>query len=93
MIKTYISSFVTFVTRNEVRGALQKRRFQGFMSETLRVIGLLGEKIMFFKSHRTTKISRTLKVPEYINVLLLINFTEQFELWLYFKYSRSYKVL
>ena len=71
----------------------QKRRFQGFISEIFRVVGLLGEKFTFFNSLGTTKISRSLRLSVYINFVLLINFPEQFELCFYFKYSRSYKVL
>ena len=56
------------------------------------MVGLLGEKFIFFKSLGTTKISRSLKLSEHINVVFLINFPEQFELWFYLKYSRSYKV-
>ena len=37
-------------------------------------------------------MSMSLKRSVYINVVLLINFPEQFELCFYFKYSRSYKV-
>ena len=94
MTKVYLYSFVTF-TRNEVRGTqfFQKRRSQGFISEILKVIGLLGEKLTFFNSLGTTKISRSLRLPVCINDVLLINFPEQFELCFYFKYSRSYKVL
>ena len=37
---------------NEVRGThlvfFQKRRFQGFISEILRVVGLVEEKLIFF---------------------------------------------
>ena len=50
MTKMYHQSFVTF-TRNKIRGAhlvsFRKRRFQGFISEMLRVVGLLGEKFTF----------------------------------------------
>ena len=95
MTKIYLQSFVTF-TRNEVRGTylvLQKRRFQGFISEILRVVGPLGEKFTFLNSLGTTKISRSLRRSVYINVVLLINFPEQFKLLFYFKYWRSYKVL
>ena len=49
MTKMYLQSFVTF-TRNEVRGTylvFQKTRFQGFISENLRVVGPLGEKFTF----------------------------------------------
>ena len=80
MTKMYLQSFVTF-TRNEVRGThlvFSKRRFQGFISEILRVIGSLGEKFTFLNSHGTTKISRSLRLSFYINVVLLINFPEQF---------------
>ena len=34
----------------------------------------------------------SLRPSVYINVVLLINFPEQFELSFYFKYSRNYKV-
>ena len=71
----------------------QKRRFQGFISEMLRVVSLLGETFTFFNSLGKTKISRSLRLSVYINFVLLINFPEQFELCFYFKYSRSYKVL
>ena len=74
-------------TRNEVKG----RHFQAFISEILRVVGLLGEKFTFFNSLETTKISRSHRLSLYINIVLLINFAEQFELCLYFKYSRSNK--
>ena len=71
----------------------QKRRFQSFISEILRVVGLLGEKFTFFNSLGANKISRNLKLSVYINVVLLINVPEQSGLCFYFKYSRSYKVL
>ena len=92
MTKMYLQSFVTF-TRNEVRGTFQKRRFQGFISENLRVVGPLGEKFTFLNSLGTTKISRSLRLSVYINVVLLISFPEQFKLFFYFKYWRSYEVL
>ena len=61
------------------------RRFQGFISEVLTVIVLLGEKFTFFNSLGTTKISRSLKPSVYtcINVVLLVNFPKQFELCFY----------
>ena len=49
----------------------QKRRFQGFISEILRVVGLLGEKFIFLNSRGTTKISWSLKFSVYINVVLM----------------------
>ena len=61
-------------TRNKVRGThlvFFKRRFQGFISEILRVVGLLREKFTFFNSLLTTKISRSLRLSVYINVVLL----------------------
>ena len=82
-------------TGNEVRGTnlvSEKRRFQGFISEILRVVSLLGEKFTFSNSIGTTNISRSLRLSVYINVVHLINFPEQFEFYFYFKYSRSYKV-
>ena len=94
MTKMYLQSFVTF-TRNE-RGTylvFQKRRFQGFISEILRVVGPLVEKFTFFNSLGTTKISRSLRLSVYINVVLLISFPEQFKLFFYFKYWKSYEVL
>ena len=48
------------------------------------MVGLLTEKFTFFNSPGTTKISRSLKLSVYINVVLLINFPEQFELCFYF---------
>ena len=69
-------SFVTF-SQNEVRGihlVFQKRRFQGFRSEILRMVGLLGEKFTFFNSLGTTKFPGVSKLSVYINVVLLINF-------------------
>ena len=83
-------------TRNEVRethSVFQNRRFQGFIFEILRVVGLLGEKFTFFNSLGTTRISGGLRLSVYIIVVLLINFPEQFKLCYYFKYSRSNKVL
>ena len=47
--------------------------------------GLLGENFTFFNSLRTNKISRSLKLSVYINVVLLINFPEQFEFCFCFK--------
>ena len=83
-------------TRIEVRGthlSFQKRRFQGFISEILRLVGLLGETFTFFNSLGATKVSRSLRLSDYVNGVLLINFPERFELCLHFKYSRNYKVL
>ena len=71
MTKMYLQSFVTF-TRNEVRGNIlsffQKRRFQGFISEILRVVGLLGEKFTFLNSLGTTKFPR---VSDFLFILML----------------------
>ena len=50
------------------------------MSEILRVVDLLGEKFTFFNSLGTTKFFRNFKLSVYVNVILLINFPEQFEL-------------
>ena len=90
MAKMYLQSFVTF-TQNEVRGTYLvvfffKWRFQGFISEIFRVVGPLGEKFTFLNSLGTTKISRSLRLSVYINVVLLINFPEQFKLFFYLKY-------
>ena len=97
MTKMYLQSFVTF-TRNEVRGTylvfFQKRRFQGFISEVLRVVGPLREKFTFLKLPCDNQnFQESLRLSVYINVVLLINFPEQFKLFFYLKYWRSYKVL
>ena len=81
-------------TRNEVRGThliFSKEETSRFhISEILRAVVLLGEKFTFFNFLGTTKISRSLRLSVNINDVLLINFSEQFELCFYFKYSRSY---
>ena len=66
----------------------QKKRFQGFIYENLRVVSLLGEKFPYFICLGTTGISR---ISVHIHVALLENFREQFELCFYSKYSKSYK--
>ena len=38
------------------------------------MVGLLGEKLTFFNSLGTTKISRNVRLSVYINVVLLITF-------------------
>ena len=95
MTKMYLQLFVTFTQndrgKRETLSFYQKRRFQGFISDILRVVGPLGEKVNFFNSLGTTKIFRSLRPSVCINVILLIQFPEQFELC-FFKYWRSYKV-
>ena len=60
--KMYLQLFVTF-TPNEVRRthlAFSKEEILSFRissSESLRVVGLLGEKLTIFKSHETTSVS------------------------------------
>ena len=90
-----VSNFHTKQGKRDTLSFFQTRRFQGFISEILRVVGLLGENFTFFNSLGTTEIFRSLRLSVYINVDLLINFLEQFELCFHFKYSRirSYKVL
>ena len=44
------------------------------------MVGLLGEKFTCFNFLKKTKISRSLRLSVHINVVLLINFPEQFEL-------------
>ena len=86
MTKMYLQSFLTF-TRNEVRGThlvfFQKRRFQGFISDILRMVGLLGEKFTF---------STPLGQPNFQESHTNSN-SINFELCFYSKYSRSFKVL
>ena len=68
-------------TRNEIGGThliFQNKRFQGFISEILRAVSLLGEKFIFFNSFGTTEISRILKLSVYFHVVLLKSFPEQF---------------
>ena len=70
MTKMYLQSFVTF-TRNEVRRTylvFQKRRFQGFTSEILRVVGPLGEKFTYLNSLGTTKFPG---VSDFLFILML----------------------
>ena len=52
----------------------------------------LLEKFTFFNSAGTTKISKSLRLSVYINVVRLIKFPKRFELCFYFKYSRGNKV-
>ena len=84
MTKMYLHSFVTF-TRNEVRGTyivFSKEEISRFhiitesltLLEILRVVGPLGEKFTFLNSLGTTKISRSVRLSVYINVVLLISF-------------------
>ena len=76
----YLQSFVTF-TRNEARMTLLvfQWRFQGFIFEILRVLALLREKFIFSTPLETARISGSFKPSVYINVVLLINFPEQFQ--------------
>ena len=46
-----------------------KKRLQVCISVILRVVGLLGEKFTLFNSLGTTKISRSLKLSFYINIV------------------------
>ena len=81
MTNMYIQSFGTF-TRNEVRGTY----LVFSKEEILRVVGPLRDKFTFLNSLGTTKISRSLRLTVYINVVLLISFPEQFKLFFFFKY-------
>ena len=74
-------------TQNEVKGRHLVFSKEEISSEILRVAGLLGD-FFSLKSLGTSKISRSLRLSEYINnVVLLINFPEQLKLWFYFKYN------
>ena len=78
--KTYIQCTVAFI-RKEVGGTLvvfRKSRFQGFISEILRVLSLPGESSFFFKSLGTTEPFRIFRLSVYIHVVLPVNFPEQF---------------
>ena len=70
-----------------------KEKISSFISEILRVINLLGEKFVFFKSFGTTEPFRVFTLSVYIHVVLPVNFPEQFEVRFCFKYSRSYEAL
>ena len=71
----------------------QKMRFKGLLSKSLRIVSQLGGKFIFPNFLERTKISTILRFSAYIDVVLLINFPDQFEFWFHFKYSRSYKIL
>ena len=91
MTKMYLSSFVTF-TRNKIRGTHFSFFKRDFISEILS--GRSYErKVHFLQLAQDSQNFQGLRFSVYINVVLLINFPEQFELCFYFKYSRSYKVL
>ena len=88
-------SFLNF-TQNEVREThlvFSKEVISRFHIRNFESGRSLGEKFTFFNSLGTTKVSRSLRLSVYISVVLLMNFSEQFELCFYFKYSRNYKVL
>ena len=53
--------------------SFSERRFQGFVSEILRVVGLLREKY-FFSTHLGHPKFPGMSDSVYINVVLLINF-------------------
>ena len=84
--------------RNELGGinlVSQTRRFEGFISEIfLRVITLLGEKLLF-SAPLGNQISQILKLYVYIDVVLLalVNFSERFKLGLYLSLKYGYEVL
>ena len=93
MTKMYLELFVTF-TRNQVKmDTLSFFKRGDFKVSYLKFCKSLGKKVHFFNSLGTSKISNSLKLSIYINAVLLINFPEQFELFFYFKYSRSCKIL
>ena len=50
-------------------------------------------KAHFFQVLGTTEPFRIFRLSVYIRAVLPVNFPEQFELCLYFKYSRSYEAL
>ena len=86
--KMYLQSFVTF-TRNEVRGTylvFSKEEISRFHILNFESGRSLGRKVHFLNSLGTTKISRSLRLSVYINVVLLISFPEQFKLFFYFIY-------
>ena len=88
MTKMYLQSFVTFA-RNEVRRTylvFSKEEISRFHIRNFESGRSLGRKVHFLSSLGTTKISRSLRLSVYINVILLISFPEQFKLFFYFKY-------
>ena len=66
-----------------------KEEISRSISQILRVVGLLGAKFIFLTPLGQLKFPGVSDFPVYINVVLLTNFPEQFELCFYFKYSRS----
>ena len=70
-------------TQNDVRGTylvFQNRRFQGFISELLIAVSLLGEKLILSTSLGRPKFSGSFKFFVYIDLVLLINVSEQLEI-------------
>ena len=61
-------------------GLFQKRRFQGFISEIMRMVSVLRES-SFSQLPWDNQISTILKHFVYTHVVLLINIPEQFELY------------
>ena len=59
-----------FHTKRGKRDILSFSFFKSFISELLRVVGPLVEKFTFLNSLGTTKISRSLRLSVYINVVL-----------------------
>ena len=62
-----------------------------FRNFVLRVVSPLREKFIFFNSLGAPKFPGCFKPSVYINVVLLINFPEQFELCFYFKIQEVIK--
>ena len=88
MTKMYLQSFVTF-TRSEVRGTylvFSKEKISRFDILNFESGRSLGRKVHFLNSLGTTKISRSLRLSVYVNVVRLISFPEKFKLFFYFKY-------
>ena len=70
----------------------QKKRFQGFILEILRIVQCLLRKLICFQLPWDNENFNSFKLSVHVHVVLLINIPEQFELYFYFRYSRSNKV-
>ena len=83
-------------TRNEVRRThliFSKEEISRFHIGIFESGRSIGRKVHFFQLAWDNQNFQESQTSVYINVVLMINFPEQFELCFYFKYSRSYKVL
>ena len=80
LVTLIVCDFHTKWGKTDTLSFFQTWRLQVFIFEILIVVGLLGEKFTFLNSLGASKLSRSLRIFVYINVVLVINFPEQFKL-------------